>query len=92
MTRRVRFEIRILGVTKAQTFHYDDEIPDPLPAVGDHAYPPSLSGHPARRVVAIESPRSGLAAVVHLEPIDCSHGEPSLAMGVATLRAAGWLT
>ena len=88
---RVRFEIRILGVAKVQTFHYNDEIPDPLPAVGDYAYPPSLSDHPPRRVVATESHRLG-NAIVHLEPIDCSRGKPSLAMGVATLRAAGWLT
>ena len=88
---RVRFEQPVLGVAKVQTFHYDDVIPDPLPAVGDYAYPPSLSGHPPRRVVATESSRSGIA-IVHLQPIDCSRGEPSLAMGVATLRAAGWLT
>jgi len=74
-----------------QKFQYDEEIPDPVPAVGDYVYPPSLSDHPPRRVVATESPRLGIA-IVHLEPIDCSRGEPSLAMGVATLRAAGWLT
>ena len=93
MSQRVRFEVRILGVAKVQTFHYSDVIPDPLPAVGDYAYTPSLSGpHSPRRVVEIESHRLGMA-VVHLEPIDCSRsGELSLARSVATLRAAGWLT
>jgi hypothetical protein len=87
---RVRFEIRILGVTKAQIFYYDDEIPDLFPAVGDHAYPSSLLGHPTRRVVGIDGPHSGRAATVYLEAIDCSHGEFSLARGIATLRTVGW--
>jgi hypothetical protein len=47
---RVRFEIRILGVAKVQTFHYNDEIPDPLPAVGDYAtHPRSLPSTKTRR-------------------------------------------
>jgi hypothetical protein len=89
-----RFEIRVLGVATAETFHQDAEIPGdaPLPAVGLFASPPGLGSGPSRRVVKVERMSAGAkyAAIVTVEPIDISRGERHMDEEAAALRRAGW--
>ena len=88
---RIRFEIRVLGGATAETLHFDDvEVRgEPLPEVGDTAGP--LRSMAAwRRVIAVEPARPPVAAVVHLEPIDCSRTDRDYAKELEMLRAAGW--
>jgi len=92
---RIRFEIRVLGVATAETLHFDDVAvrAEPLPKVGDTAGPlRSMAGW--RRVIAVEPALAlpPVAAVIHLEPIDCSQHERDYDAEVAALRAAGWRT
>jgi hypothetical protein len=97
MTRshnRIRFEIRVLGVATAETFHFDTEIPGEaeLPAVGQFASPPLLGSSASHRVMKVERMPSGskFAAVVTLEPIDISYGERHMDEETGALLKAGW--
>jgi hypothetical protein len=88
---RIRFEICVLGVARAETFYVEEQVPDgwPLPAVGALARPLAVEG-PERRVVQVVS--TGAVTYVELEPIDISQGERNVDEEAAALRAAGWRT
>jgi len=87
---RIRFEIRVLGVSTAETFHVEQEVPDgwPLPTIGGVARPMSIEG-PERRVVGITS--TGTLTTIELEPIDCSFGEKDFIAEAGWLAAHGWV-
>ena len=91
--RRVRFEVRILGVAVAETLHFDDLLQkgQPLPKRGELAGPPrTLIGR--RRVTAVKRApaASNVAAVVRLDPIDCGQLELDYDLELAALLQAGW--
>ena len=93
MNRRVRFEVRILGVATADRFHFEEEIPtgSAMPRTGELAGP--LRSMAAwRRVTAVEPAPAqwNVAAVVRLEDIDCSQLERDHDAEEAALRGAGW--
>ena len=86
MTRRVRFEVRILGVATADRFYFEEAVAE-VPKPGELAGP-MRSMAAWRRVVAVG--RMGEMPVVTLEPIDCSQLERDHDAEEAALRAAGW--
>jgi hypothetical protein len=86
MTRRVRFEVRVLGVAVADTFHFEEAVAE-VPKPGELAGP-MRSMTAWRRVVAVG--RMGEMSVVTLEPIDCSQLERDRDAEEAALREAGW--
>ena len=91
--RRVRFEVRVVGVAKTETLHFDHLLSkgQPLPKRGELAGPPrTLIGR--RRVTAVKRApaASNVAAVVRLDPIDCGQLELDYDLEVAALRDAGW--
>ena len=93
--RRVRFEVRILGVATAERLYLDALLPrgKRLPKIGELAGPPrTLIGR--RRVTAVKPApaASNVAAVVKLEDIDCGQLERDYDIEVAALREAGWKT
>ena len=89
VTRRVCFEVRILGVATADRFYFEDEIPTDVdvPTVGEFAGPVH-STTAWRRVVALG--RMGEMTVITLEPIDCSQLKRDQIYEEAALREAGW--
>ena len=93
MTRRVRFEQRVLGVATAETWHFVDEMPESveMPTPGELAGP-THSKAAWRRVTAIEKAPAAwdVVAVVKLEDIVCSGPKPDFELETAVLRNAGW--
>ena len=90
MTRRVRFEVRVLGVATAETFRFEEVIPSAeMPRPGALAGP-RRSTVPWRRVTAVEA--ESAAWKVMLEDIDCSRLERDYDVERAALCDAGWKT
>jgi len=88
-SRRVRFEVRVLGVARVERFHFVEAV-DEIPKVGELAGPRSM-GAP-RRVKAIEKAPApwNLAAVVKREDADHTFSGRDFEAEVAALRKAGW--
>ena len=88
MTRRVRFEVRVLGVATLETFHFEEVIPSAeMPRLGEFAGP-RRSLMPWRRVTAVEPGPEVWS--VKLEDIDCSRLERDDVVESAALRNGGW--
>ena len=90
---RVRFEVRVLGVAMAETWHFVDEMPESveLPTLGELAGP-THSKAAWRRVTAIEKAPAAwdVLAVVKLEDIVCSDLKRDFEAETAALQEAGW--
>ena len=91
--RRVRYEVRILSVVTAESLCFEEAIPigSAMPRTGELAGP--IRSKPAwRRVTAVEPApaASNVAAVVHLDPIDCGQLELDYDLELAALLQAGW--
>ena len=89
-SRRVRFEVRVLGVATVEKFHLIETVAE-IPRVGDLAGP-LRSMASRRRVKAIEKAPApwNLAAIVKLEDADHTFSGRDFEAEVATLRKAGW--